>query len=293
MTASPPAPRRLGLTLAGGGNRAFWQIGMLERWWAELEPRLGAIAACSAGASTAVTWLSGRRLQTHEYWLGRRAGVTRNFEWHRMLRGRRPTPHEPIYRATLRHALSEGGLERIQRLPFPALILTAAIPAWLPAPVATVVGMTAYSVERELNRGKLHPRSGRTIGFQPVVVDARSCAHIEDLVDLVLASSATPPFTGIGRHRGRRLLDGGMVDNAPAFVADGVPGIARNLVLLTRPYPAASVGWQGTRLYLCPTEPVPINRWDYTSLQRVEETIALGRRDAERHAAAVRRFIDD
>jgi predicted patatin/cPLA2 family phospholipase len=158
-----------------------------------------------------------------------------------------------------------------------------------------VVGLAAYSLEREMNRGRLHPRIGRRLGFRPVVVDARTCEDPEDLVDLVLASSATPPFTGVGRHRGVRLLDGGMVDNAPAFVADQVPGIVRNLVLLTRPYPPASLGWRQSRLYLCPTEPVPINRWDYTRLERVEATLELGRRDAERHAGSMMQFltIDD
>jgi predicted acylesterase/phospholipase RssA len=285
----------LALTLAGGGNRAFWQIGMLERWWDRLLPRVGGIAACSAGASSAVTWLSGRQADAHRFWLDRRRHVTRNFLWQGVLPGRRLTPHEPIYRATLAHALAEGGLDRIRALPFPVLILTASLPRWLPARIATVVGMTAYSIERELNRGKLHPAIGRRLGFRPVVVDARSCETPADLVDLVLASSATPPFTGIGRHRGIRLLDGGMVDNAPAFVADAVPGVRRNLVLLTRPYPPASVGWQGSRLYLCPTLPVPINRWDYTRLERVEATLELGRQDAVRHEEAIRRFltIDD
>jgi len=283
--------RSLGLTLAGGGNRAFWQLGMLERWWKELEPRLASVAACSAGASMAVTWLSGRQNETHEYWLGRRARVTRNFEWGRLLTGRRPTPHEPIYRDTLRYSLADGGLERIRALPFPLLILTAAFPGWMPVSLATVAGMTAYSIERQLAMGKLHPRSGRVIGFQPVVVDARTCEAPEDLVDLVLASSATPPFTSIGNHRGRRLLDGGMVDNAPAFVAERATGVKRNLVLLTRPYPDASVGWKGMRLYLCPTEPVPINRWDYTSAERVDATVSLGRLDADRHAGPIREFL--
>lgn len=252
---------------------------------------MASVAACSAGASMAVTWLSGRQLATHEYWLGRRASVTRNFEWGRLLTGRRPTPHEPIYRDTLRHSLADGGLERIRALPFPLLILTAAFPRWMPVSLATAAGMTAYSIERQLAMGKLHPRSGQLIGFRPVVVDARSCQEPEDLVDLVLASSATPPFTAIGRHRGQRLLDGGMVDNAPAFVAEQVDGVARNLILLTRPYPAGSIGWKGTRLYLCPTEPVPINRWDYTSIERVDATVQLGRTDADRHSAAVHRFL--
>jgi hypothetical protein len=37
--------RNIALTLAGGGNRAFFQLGLLHRWSERLLPRLGAIAA--------------------------------------------------------------------------------------------------------------------------------------------------------------------------------------------------------------------------------------------------------
>jgi predicted acylesterase/phospholipase RssA len=284
--------RDLGLTFGGGGNRAFYQVGLLQSWWPALEPRVGAISACSAGACMAVIWLSGRQPETHTYWLSRRKGITRNFEWHRLLRGRRPTPHEPIYRDTMRFALADGGLARIRSLPFPVLVLTAEFPRFVPALAATALGLGFYSLERQLWSGKLHPRVGRAIGFRPHSVDARTCATVEELVDLVLASSATPPFTALGRFRGRRLMDGGMVDNAPAFLVESAPGVTRTLVLLTRPYPTTSIGRQGRRLYLAPTEPVPISRWDYTSVARVEATFALGRRDAAVHGEVIREFLE-
>lgn len=284
--------RDLALTLAGGGNRALLQVGMLRRWWPRLEPRIAVLAACSAGASMAVSLLSGRELEATAYWFGRRAGVMKNVEWAHLLRGRRPTPHTPIYRDTLRYALAEGGLERLRAAPFPVLVLTAAPPRWLPAPVAALVGMSAYSLERRIWHGKLHPRAGLRLGFRPVIFDLRACPTAEEIVDIVLASSATPPFTPIGRHQGRTLLDGGLVDNAPAFLADATPGVARHLVLLTRPYPEASVGRRGNRWYLAPGEATPISRWEYTRPDQVEATIALGDREAVRRSAELTEFLD-
>src|SRR6185295_633610 len=73
--------RDVALTLAGGGNRALVQTGILRRWWPALEPRIAVLAACSAGASMAVSLLSGRELEASAYWLGRRAGVSRNVDW--------------------------------------------------------------------------------------------------------------------------------------------------------------------------------------------------------------------
>ncbi|HEX9164278.1 MAG TPA: patatin-like phospholipase family protein [Gemmatimonadales bacterium] len=284
--------RDLGLCLAGGGQRAFVQVGFLERWWPALEPRVGAISACSAGACFGVIWLTGRQPATHQYWLGRRDGITRNFHWGRLRRGGRLTPHIPIYPDTLRYALADGGFERIRALPFPFYVLAAALPPRLPVSLAVTLGMAGYSFERQLSHGKLHPKAGHRIGFTPFVLDARECADPEELVALVLASSATPPFTPLGAVRGQVLLDGGMVDNAPAYLAEGVPGVDRTLVLLTRPYPRENIGWQGRRLYLAPTEPPPISRWDYTSVERVEATLDLGRRDAERHGDLVVKLLE-
>ncbi len=284
--------RDLALTLAGGGNRALVQIGLLRRWWPLLEPRVAAISTVSAGSSMAVSLFTGRERETTAYWLGRRAGVTRNVHWRRLLRGERPTPHTPIYRDTLRYALSDGGFERLRALPFPVFVLTALPPRWLPVPVAVLVGMSAYALERQIRYGHLHPSSGRRLGFRPSVHDLRECSTPEEVVDLVLASSATPPFTPIGRHGGRPLLDGGLVDNAPAFVAEDTPGVRRHLVLLTRPYPERSVGHKGNRWYLCPSEPVPISRWEYTRPDLIEATIALGDRDAALHDRSLREFLD-
>ena len=284
--------RDVALTLAGGGNRALVQTGMLRRWWPLLEPRIAVLSACSAGASMAVSLLTGRELEASAYWFGRRAGVAKNVDWRLLARGRRPTPHTPIYRDTLRYALAEGGFERLCAVPFPVLVLTAVPPRWLPAPVAALVGMSVYSLERQLRYGRLHPSAGRRVGFLPKTFDLRASASPDEVIDIVLASSATPPFTPIGRCGGQSLLDGGLVDNAPAFLADTIPGVSRQLVLLTRPYPEASTGRRGNRWYLSPGEAVPISRWEYTRPDLVEATIALGDREAVRREAELVEFLN-
>src|SRR5690606_32670132 len=96
--------RDLALTLAGGGNRSFYQLGLLERWGEALFPRLGAMATCSAGACVATLWLSGRDAEARALWLRRRESVRKNFDWSLLLRGRNPAPHGPIYRDTLLEA---------------------------------------------------------------------------------------------------------------------------------------------------------------------------------------------
>jgi hypothetical protein len=251
-----------------------------------LEPRVAAISTCSAGASMAITFLSGRASDTHAYWLSRRASVSRNFEWSRLLRGTRPTPHLPIYRDTTLFALASGGFERIRALPYPVWILMAELPYNAPVALAVAMGLGAYTLEKLLDRGKLHPAAGRRLGFRPLLLDARDCETPEELTALVLASSATPPFLPVPLVQGRRVADGGMVDNAPAFAAELDPSVRQTLVLLTRWYPPDRVGLRGRRWYLAPSRPVAISRWEYTRPDLVEQTLQLGREEALRWQGA-------
>ncbi|MGE0440806.1 MAG: patatin-like phospholipase family protein [Gemmatimonadales bacterium] len=284
--------RDLALTLAGGGNRTFYQIGLLRHWWPALAPRLGAMATCSAGACAALMILTGREAPTFAFWEQRRGRVDRNLDWRRLLRGERLTPHYPVYRDTLLFAMAEGGFERVQAMPFPVLVLVARPPHALPVPLAIPIGLGAYSVERWLHPGRLHPGIGRRLGFEPDVRDLRHCATPGEAADLIIASSATPPFTPVGSVGGRAVLDGGLVDNAPAFAADALGAWARHLVILTRRYPAEAMGYRGHRWYLCPSVQPPADRWDYTRPARITATIALGESDAARRRAELDRWLN-
>lgn len=283
--------RDLAITFAGGGNRAFYQLGLMNVWRERLLPRVGCVAACSAGACVAALLLSGRSAEVGDYWKRRTRGLKRNFEWRRLLSGRRPTPHEPLYRDLLLYAFDSGGLERIRAQAFPVLVLTAGLPGRLPTLAATLLALCAYKLEDFVRKGRIHPTYGRRVGFAALAFDARECGTAAELADLVIASSATPPFTSVGRFAGRRTLDGGVVDNVPAFLADDVPGVRRNLVMLTRPYPPGLTGRRGSRLYLAPREPLPVGRWDFTRPDLLEATVAAGERDARAQESLLEEFL--
>jgi predicted acylesterase/phospholipase RssA len=272
--------RDLGLTLAGGGNRSFYQQALLEAWGARLWDRVAAVSCVSAGAAIAVLSLSGRSAMARLHWDESRRGLTKNLDLSRLLRGEQLAPHGPIYRSTIVLSLREGGLDRIRSLPFPIWVLCAIPPHALPITVSTWLGLGAYSLEKKWNPRSLHPQLGRRLGFREFVFDARACETPEELGDLVLASSSTPPFTPVGQFRGMNLLDGGICDNVPAALAERDPAVRRTLVLLTRPYPEGVTGEHGRRLYLEPSGPIPIGRWDYREVAPVEATLELGRIDA-------------
>jgi predicted acylesterase/phospholipase RssA len=283
--------RDLVLTFAGGGNRSFYQLGLLTRWEGALIPRLAAVASVSAGACVIATFLSGRRDEARRFWLDRARGITSNFDWRKLLRGERPAPQGEIYRETLMVTFADGGFERIRDQPFPIYVLAAQFPWLMPRMLSVALGIGMYSVERSFRRAP-HPVSPRWLGFDPVAIDARLCESPEELASLILASSATPPFTPIGDFRGLRLLDGGMIDNAPAFMAEQRhPEARKSIVLMSRPYHPSVMGMQGPRLYLAPMQTPPIGRWDYTQPHLLEETVAMGEREAALHQPLLDRYL--
>jgi len=145
--------------------------------------------------------------------------------------------------------------------------------------------LIAYNIEKYV-RKTLHPTLGQTLGFHPEFVTAQACASIDDLADLIMQSSSTPPFTPVLRRHGRAVLDGGMVDNVPVGALDPSPGLV--LVMVTRLYPRPQMfvvneGTDGEqrRVYVQPSRKVPISSWDYTNPQQMRHAYDLGRMDGE------------
>src|SRR5206468_580570 len=111
-------------------------------------PRVGLVAACSAGACIATMFFAERTEAADAFWRERRRTVDRNFMWERLLVGERPTPHAAVYRDTLVHAFEGGGLERLKAQPFPILIQTTALPRGLSPLASAALGIAAYGLEK-------------------------------------------------------------------------------------------------------------------------------------------------
>jgi predicted acylesterase/phospholipase RssA len=249
------------------------------------------VAACSAGACVAALLLSGRERQVEEFWRRRRGHVTRNFDWRLLLAGRSPMPHGRLYRELLLHAFSDGGFTRVRSRPFPLLILATAFPGRMPAPAAALLGLFAYTIDHGRRGEKTGPPFSQRAGFRPVVFDARRCESPEELADLVIATSSTPPFTPVGRVRGRRLLDGGIINPAPSFLAEEVAGVRRSITLLTAPPHGPSAREAGRGLLIAPSRALAVRAWDFTRPDLVEAAVELGERDSELYDARLADYL--
>ncbi|KIG02498.1 patatin-like phospholipase family protein [Caballeronia concitans] len=279
------------VVFAGGGNRCWWQAGFWDVIRPELELRPRIIAGISAGAATACMLYTNDARWVMDYYAQALRGNTKNAYWGNLLRGQSVFPHYRIYRQALLDIFADRFTELASA---PEIrIGVSHLPRWLGARSAVAAGLIAYNIEKYV-RKTLHPTLGQALGFHPEFVTAQECASIEDLADLILQSSSTPPFTPILRRNGRPVLDGGMVDNVPVSALDASPGTV--LVMVTRLYPRERMfvvphGDQ-RRLYVQPSRKVPISSWDYTSPSQMQHAYDLGRVDGEDFLERLPRLLE-
>lgn len=279
------------VVLAGGGNRCWWQAGFWHRLVQTYPQSPERITSVSAGAATACLLYArpgqDGALWGLNYYATALANIKKNAHWGNLFSKAPVFPHYELYKAALTNILGEG---------FPLLkdapeihIGLAQIPAWLGPKSAVMLGLMAYNLEKHLKKS-LHPTFGRTLGFKREFVTAQNCENLSDLVELILQSSCTPPFTPVMYRNGRPVLDGGLVDNVPIdglFPASPGEPPKEVLVLLTRCYEQPNHlvrETQGLRLhYVQPSRAVPISSWDYTHHELMPITYQQGWNDAEKY----------
>jgi len=279
------------VVFAGGGNRCWWQAGFWDVIRPELDLKPRIIAGISAGAATACMLYTNESRWVMDYYAHALRDNTRNAYWGNLLRRQSVFPHYRIYRQALLDIFADRFHELANALEI--RIGVSHLPRWLGARSAVAAGLIAYNIEKYV-RKTLHPTLGQALGFHPEFVKAQECATIEDLADLILQSSSTPPFTPILRRNGRPVLDGGMVDNVPVAALDASPGVV--LVMVTRLYPRERMfvvpHGEQKRIYIQPSRKVPISSWDYTSPSQMQHAYDLGRADGEDFLERLPRLLE-
>lgn len=266
------------VVFAGGGCRCFWQVGFWEVAATALDIQPRVIGAVSAGAAMACMLFSDSVRDGLADFKARVAANRRNVYPMNLFKRRPLFPHPEIYRDTVLANLDTARIARLHAGP-DIRVLLAIVPRWLGARSGFLLALLAYQTEGYLYDGP-HAVLGRRAGFEPVVASVRDCATPDEIADLILQTSCTPPITPTYRRGGRPVLDGGLIDSAPI---ETIPApVPPTLVLLTKQFPPASIPRVAGRLYAQPSQAIPIHKWDYTNPAGVQAAYDLGRRDGER-----------
>ena len=267
------------LVLAGGGNRCWWQAGALQtladKGWT-LPQRLSGTSAGAAIAFAAATQRIDQALQACRDVYQRQSSVLRRVQW---WRGRIEFAHQTVYPAWLQRFV-DGQAWRDWVASGRSLHIGLTRPAsWSGLHGSVFLATLAYVLDKKFGRS-IHPRLPRWLGLRMDMPDAADLSTRADLVTLLRAAAAAPPFMSAVQVHHRWSLDGGYFDNAPVPPM-GSDSPAGALVMLTRHYPGRDTLFthQG-RQYWQPSQPVPVSTWDCTPKATIDEAFQLGRRDA-------------
>lgn len=267
-----------GLTFAGGGNRCYWQGG----WYETVAPRIGLkprrVAGASAGAFAMLYTALGLGPTVRELVREGCAGRTSDLDWQALRRGGRLFPVGEMYRDLLTRIITPERVDTLRRQA-DFRIAVSRPPRFWPLPVAAVLGIGAYQLEKRFRR-PVHPTAGRRLGFRPDLIRVADCASAGDVVAALMASASVPPFMPAGDVGARAALDGGLVDSAPAWVNEDIEAAGEpTLVLLTRPF--TTVPAVSRRTYARPSRTIPVSQFTIRNWDGVRFAYELGIRDGE------------
>jgi predicted acylesterase/phospholipase RssA len=261
------------VSLAGGGNRCWWQAGVLEVW--QHSGRLAAkrFAGTSAGAGVAAAALCGNLMQAIEacraayasnpsLWLGKRHA------WF---------AQEEIYPAWVSSFVTDAGLARMRASNSELMVGICRLPRFLPNWVGIGFGMAAYLIDK-YGASSLHPRLAARLGLKLELHAVHEAPDTKQAAHLLVCAAAAPPFIATRWLQERPAVDGGFADNAPRLPLSKQDD--RQLILLTRHYAKLPLSFyfEG-RNYLQPSRKIPVSTWDCTASADIMAAVELGRKD--------------
>ena len=267
------------LAFAGGGNRCWWQAGLLTQLQAYGARLPGLMVGTSAGTAIAASFLTNSTEAALQACKRLYAANAQLFDWRGLARFRLNFAHQTIYPAWLAAFVHEGNFKALQSSPCQLLVAVTRPARALGLRGSIAAGTLAYLVDKKLFHN-IHPALPRFLGLKQAFFSLQDCTSVQEMQATLQAAAAAPPFMSGVRLHGAWAIDGGYTDNAPIPVQTAGEK-ASTLVLLTRHYPDRAPLFQAHgRTYWQPSRKIPVSTWDCRSNTSVEDAFALGQEDA-------------
>ena len=275
------------IVFAGGGNRCIWQAGFWQALTSahDLEPK--SIAAVSAGAAVACMLMAGRMKTALESFARHTTSNKKNIYLGNLVNSEKLYPHERIYRSVLEETFDMSAFEKLQNST-PIHVLLGRYPSRVGTGFQTYAGLLIYEIEKRV-WNPVHASLAQRMGFHSEVCLAQQCRNVNELVELILQSSCTPPVTRRMQRTGSAVLDGGIVDNVPVVALPAPAANSSTLVLLTRCYPENEIPNHTNRIYVQPSKPIELGKFDYTNPEGLQAAYDHGLRDGEAFCERIQR----
>lgn len=266
------------LVFAGGGNRCWWQAGVVSRLLEEGWNLPSQLVGTSAGAAIAMACLTTGpevALAACKSLYGDNARLLR---WRKLFRGRFEFAHQTIYPSWLDAFVNDATFSTLRVSKSSLLVAITRPSRLLGLRLSVAAGTLAYLADKKLWH-RIHPQLPMRLGLRQEFIDLAQCCDAEDAHQVLRAAAAAPPIMSAVKLKGRAAFDGGYTDNAP-IPAQQEAERRRTLVLLTRHYSLLPSFFKlDDRTYWQPSRPVPVSTWDCTARCTVDEAYRLGRED--------------
>jgi predicted acylesterase/phospholipase RssA len=262
------------VVFAGGGNRCWWQAGVVETLSKHASWQVKQLIGASAGAGIATAFATGRIHDALECAIRRFNATSKNVIWKDLFKGKRPFVLPRIYPDWIESFLKVPDLNNLRRSPLSVKIaITRPIPL-LPVALSTAIALALYSTEKFWLK-TFHSRVPHWAGLRAEYLDIASCSNLQDARSLLLGSAAAVPITPTHLVAGRPALDGGFYDNVP--LPQNRSDDASTLVLLTRHRSDLPRAFRLNEItYFQPSRPVAATNMDCTSGDNVQSTYLQG-----------------
>lgn len=267
------------LAFAGGGNRCWWQAGLLTQLQAYGARLPASLVGTSAGAAIAASFLAGSTSTALQACQRLYAANAQLLDWHGLTRIQLNFAHQTVYPAWLAAFVNEGHFKAIQSAPSRLLVAVTRLARALGLAGSVAAGTLAYLVDKKLFHN-IHPALPRFLGLKQAFFALQDCTTAQEAQTTLRAAAAAPPFMSGVHLQGGWAFDGGYTDNAP-IPTQTAHEKASTLGLLTRHYPGSPAQFEAHgRTYWQPSRVVPVSTWDCRPGTTVEDAFALGQEDA-------------
>lgn len=263
------------LILAGGGNRCWWQAGVISALTSKGWPLPPNIVATSAGAAIATALLTTGTATALATCKQLYAENDRLFHWKALAQLKLKFAHQHIYPAWLNAFMGDDDFAALKRAKSKLTVAVTQPAHWLGLTGSLIAGSIAYLLDKKIAHS-IHPNIPRYLGLRQAFYSLNDCQSAQEARVLLAASAAAAPFMKAQKIGGHWCLDGGYTDNAP--IPAQTPAEAdRTLVLLTRHYPHLPQQFSyKQRHYWQPSQKVPVSTWDCRQPTLVEPAFQLG-----------------
>ncbi|MCB1179483.1 MAG: patatin-like phospholipase family protein [Leptospiraceae bacterium] len=282
---------------AGGGCKALFALGVgrkLKDWGCKIKE----ISGVSAGSAAALMLLSNKEEEGIEYFEELLKRNKKNFHFSKLVRGKRPWPHENMYRRTIRFSLDFDKIKKGDTKIF--ILAVKAFPRlqnwknlWNKINLIPTTMRAVLLDDRDMERGVIPTRVKKIISkwkLKEVVFTEKDMESPEITEQIILNSSSIPPVLSFQKIKGEYYLDGGLTNNLLMEHFSGkykkIGVYYENTTLFGKQY------INDPNLFLVrPPGKLPIQTFDYTNSIGARETYELGKEIAEGKKKEILHFL--